>query len=64
MSTGFFLVRCGVDVCFLMFLSLSASLFSVVTEVMIAKTLLVQDHFAPLEVKIGPLCGPGTRCSQ
>ena len=64
MSTGFFLMRCGVDVCFLIFLLLSASLFSVLTEVMIAKTLLAQHHFAPVEVKIGPVWNPGTRRSQ
>ena len=54
MSTGFFLVLWRR--CFLVFLLLSASLFSELTEVMIAcQTLLAQDHSAPVKVEIGPV---------
>ena len=53
----------GDDVCFLgflVFLLLPASLFSELTEVMIAKTLLAQGHSAPVEVDNGPVWNLGT----
>ena len=53
MSTGFFFSFSSVDVCFLGFLLLPTSLFSEPTEGMIAKTLLAQDHSAPVEDDIG-----------
>ena len=53
MSTGFFFSFSGVYVCFLGFLLLPTSLFSEPTEGMIAKTLLAQDHSAPVEVDGG-----------
>ena len=62
MSTGFFPVLWRR--CFLVFFLLPASLFSELTEVMIAKTLLAQDHFAPVEVEIEPVWNPGTSWSR